>query len=368
MGQCTAITEMVKEEGEMAETGIGSGYMTDEIELIDLFRIVWKWRRFIIIGTLLCMLVTAGISLMMPKVYRIDMVIRPGVVGVDDEGQSIHTDTEEDMKAIIEAGTFDQQIKNALAKTYPASDIRNINWHLSSSHGTNTVKVSYNTTSTRLGLFVVSALYKNLVAYYQPEVEKYKKKFQIEVEKANTDILKLKADIASKKIQLANDQQRVAEIDGEIDRISGNQNDLISQRRTLLQKEATGRNTLSAMIYSNMIQQNTDYVNTLKTQKNSLLNAIAETNAAIQRAGHDIEMNQEKIRYDKYNESAVQNIQALQPPLASKQPVKPRVVLNIVLAFVLGLMVMVFAAFLVEYIRQNMGHGAISANRDSAGQ
>lgn len=352
----------------MAETGFGSGGLADEIELIDLFRIVWKWRRLIIIGTLLCVVVTAGISLMMPKVYRVDMVIRPGVVGVDDEGRDIHTDTEEDMKAIIEAGTFDQQIKNALAKTYPASDIRNMNWHLTSSHNTNTLKVSYNTTSTRQGLFIVNALYKNLVAYYQPEVEKYKKKFQIEAEKVSTDILKLKADIASKKIQLANDQQRVAEIGAEIDRISGNMNDLISERDALLKKATTDRNTLPAVIYSNTIQQNIDYMNTLKTQKNSLLNAIAETNGAIQRAEHDIKMDQEKIRYIKYSESAVQNIQALQPPLSSKHPVKPRVVLNIVLAFILGLLVMMFAAFFVEYIRQYTDDGKMPDERDSAGQ
>ncbi len=42
----------------------------DETSLMDYLKVLWKWKRLILGGTLLCMILAAIISLLMPKVYR----------------------------------------------------------------------------------------------------------------------------------------------------------------------------------------------------------------------------------------------------------------------------------------------------------
>lgn len=43
----------------------------DEIELIDYSRVLWKWKWLIIVGSVVCMVVTGVISFRMPNVYKV---------------------------------------------------------------------------------------------------------------------------------------------------------------------------------------------------------------------------------------------------------------------------------------------------------
>jgi LPS O-antigen subunit length determinant protein (WzzB/FepE family) len=54
----------------------------EEIELIDIFRILWKRRKLILLGTLLLTIGAAGISLLLPKVYEVS-TIEPARIGSD---------------------------------------------------------------------------------------------------------------------------------------------------------------------------------------------------------------------------------------------------------------------------------------------
>ena len=62
-------------------------YPEDEIELIDLLRVVWKWKYLIIGGTLVCAIAAMVISLVMPKIYRIETIIRPGILSFGEDGE-----------------------------------------------------------------------------------------------------------------------------------------------------------------------------------------------------------------------------------------------------------------------------------------
>ncbi len=49
----------------------------DEINLFDLFNIIWKKRTLIILTTLLVAIITAGITLILPKSYKAEAIILP---------------------------------------------------------------------------------------------------------------------------------------------------------------------------------------------------------------------------------------------------------------------------------------------------
>lgn len=336
--------------------------MEDEVEFIDILKIFWRWRRSIVAGTLLCVLVTGVISALLPKIYRISMVIRPGIIGINKDTDNVYIDSTENIKALIKAGTFDSRILKAFSASYPKNNIGKINWSLSSEANTNTILVSYDTDHIEQGIFLLNSLYKNLVIYYEKEVTKHKKKYELKIEEINNDLLKANSIISSQKIQLANDQERVGEIEKEIDRIARNTNYLIAERDLFLKEAAKGDSALSAVIYTNTIQQNISYLDLLKGQKTSLLNTISKEKAEIKNLGHDMALGQEKINQIEFNANAVQNIQQLLSPIQSFQPIKPRIFLNVVLSFMVGLMGMIFAAFFLEYIRQALAGGKMNDN------
>ena len=98
-------------------------YSEGEIELIDIIRIIWNWKYLIIGGTLICALATLVISSILPKTYRIKTLIQPGILSFNEKG-NIYLDTPDNIKALIEAGTFDSrsirivQIRQDLLRQY----------------------------------------------------------------------------------------------------------------------------------------------------------------------------------------------------------------------------------------------------------
>ena len=75
----------------------------DEIELIDILRVIWKWKFLILSGTVLCGLIAAIISFNMSKIYSIDMVLRPGILSIGEHGQNVYIDSPANIKALIDS-------------------------------------------------------------------------------------------------------------------------------------------------------------------------------------------------------------------------------------------------------------------------
>jgi len=84
-------------------------YPEDEIELMDLLRVLWKWKRLIILITFVCMVIAGVAAFRMPKIYEVSMIIGPGVLGMKDDGTPIVTDLE-NMKGKIENGVYNTRI------------------------------------------------------------------------------------------------------------------------------------------------------------------------------------------------------------------------------------------------------------------
>ena len=65
----------------------------DEIELIDILRVMWKWKYFIIGGALICGLIVAIASFNMNKIYSVDMTLRPGILSIGEQGEYDYIDS-----------------------------------------------------------------------------------------------------------------------------------------------------------------------------------------------------------------------------------------------------------------------------------
>jgi len=74
----------------------------DEIELIDLLRVIWKWKYLIIGGTVVCALAAVIIGFYMQPIYQVSMVLKSAINKVGVDGKPVYFDSVENFKYFIE--------------------------------------------------------------------------------------------------------------------------------------------------------------------------------------------------------------------------------------------------------------------------
>jgi capsular polysaccharide biosynthesis protein len=455
----------------------------DEIQLIDLLTVIWKWKLLILTGTIVFAFGAGIISFNMTKVYNIFMVLRPGIVKITEEGENperkIYIDTINNIKGILDAETFNNRIlKKINASKTDDYFLTAIKLKTAIIKGSDTLKVSCLTSNINTGLQILRETAKNLSSEYESTIEYYRKNFENDIiasyslvsklvsaisnvknkistteaeynnkihinysqikKKANdisnikrkmttiktknlallkqldNETNNVKAEKSGKKLQIENLIKRINDIQSEIGRVAQNSDLLIKERNSFLSSKKSADIALAAMVYSNTIQQNLSYLNTLRNQVNNLTSQTYKQTAALemleskiknieikkdnltQQNRYEVEnlhtqirnlendikdldsqkekfqkqrksevddfkaklvsfenekkYIQEKIEILKYKKSAVKGIEMIQPPASEPNPVKPKITLNIALASVTGLFVMLFSAFFLEYI------------------
>ncbi|MCF8084308.1 MAG: hypothetical protein K9M96_14555 [Deltaproteobacteria bacterium] len=339
-------------------------YYEDEIELMDLLKVIWKWKYLILAGTLLCAVGAALISLNMTRVYRVDMSVSPGILRINEDGTNVYIDSIQNIRTLIEAGTFDGQILQNLNMPEGRSRPESLGLKVETPKGLNAVRVSYETPYPQLGIQVLSDLNDLLRQRYLTVVMYHKKAFDMkqeqkvnELENLDNKIANNKAQIVTTREKIQNFQDRQQHVEKEINRISKNTDTLIAERNQFLASKESEKNTLSSLLYSNTIQQNISYLDTLRTTANYVKSNIYELQLEIEKLQNAIKDLESKKRYVleetndlEFKKNSVQNIQVLQPPRKSLGPVKPKIKLNTVLAAVVGLFLTVFLSFFIEYI------------------
>src|SRR5208337_4507179 len=89
----------------------------DEIDLREMLTTIWK-RKWLIAGIIfICVLFAALYSLYQPKIYKIFMVIEPGIIDVTADGKYNYLDTPENIKGKIESNAYLPRILKALHLT-----------------------------------------------------------------------------------------------------------------------------------------------------------------------------------------------------------------------------------------------------------
>ena len=393
----------------------------DEIELIDLLRVIWKWKNLIIGGTLVCALAAAIISFAMPKIYSIDTIIEPGILNIITDGggnKRVYIDSPQNIKALIDVGSFENQIATHLSQLSKNDNFPGkINFKTTIPKQSNALKVSYETYNIEQGLLILNYLnkllsekYSPLITYYQKELYSKIKQKETTLSKISAEIIKVKNDISTaqsktdsavkqktnkiatikagaeaKKNKIGNSQKRIKDVQLEIVRITKNTDFLIEERNQLLASEKKENNILSSVIYISTIQQNIAHSNNLKNGINNLNNQIAGDQADIERLENEVrdldaqkenlikqtkyqiatlqsqindlesqkKYTSEEMKILEFKKENVQNIQILKQPMSSPDPIKPKKKLIVILAAFIGIFMMFFLSFFLEYISKN---------------
>ncbi len=327
----------------------------DEIELIDLLRVIWKWKYFIIGGTVVCAVAALIISLSLPKIYRVETLIQPGILSYSDDGKSVHIDTPGNIKALIETGVFESTILKNLTESSDAHPPKILRVEVEMPNGSNMIKIMYETSRIEQGIEILNHFGESLMAEYSSVVQFFKNKIDRELNMAEAEIEKNKAIKSSHENNVSNIEKRIYDLRTELSSVTANTDYLKKERNELLSKDKSESNILSAILYSNTIQQNlqleNEYENEIKDlqlNKEEELQITSDLKNAIKK--QLAVMDGLKIK-----KSNINNVKILRKPYVTPSPVKPRIYLNVAVASFIGLFTMTFLAFFIEYISRHRG-------------
>ncbi|NVM21526.1 MAG: hypothetical protein HWN68_07080 [Desulfobacterales bacterium] len=332
-------------------------YFEDEIELMDYLRVIWKRRYLIIAGTLICAVAAAVISFSMPKVYRIDMVVRPGILGIEPGGNYTYVDSPGNIKATVEAGTFNREILDRItgSNSNNSGAPKSLRFKVNTPRGSNTLQVSYDTSIVDRGLQILAGLGQVLSKHYSERVAYFQNEYETEIGRKKAEAADYEAEKRALEQHIRNIRKRIAELTPQIDLVRKNTNSLIKERNKLSSGGANDGHVLSAVLYMNAIQHNILLENSYRQELNNYLTRKEGERFKLKELGRQLDQLREEIKRLEFKKSNVQSIEILQPPTAGQNPEKPKTKLNVMLATVVGLFAMLFLAFFLEYIQKHRG-------------
>ena len=293
----------------------------DSIELIDLLRVFWKWKWFIIMFTLVCAIVVGIISFSMQKIYDVSMVIEPGVIDIAPDGKFIYLDSSLNIKSKIDSQAYNNNIFKALNITPEEMELKLRTNQLENS---NTIKIRFEVNDANKGIQALSALFHALAKEYQHYVDSRKSE--------------LEQKIAMNRRTLNHGINEKEYLEEEINKLKANTDEIIEERGALISKGINNEDRLSLLIYSNIIQQNMGYYNDLGRELGKLM--------------AELEKIKSEIETLSIKRKSVENIKLIQAPQSSFFPIKPKKISNIALAFVIGSIVSIILAFFLEYLQR----------------
>jgi len=371
----------------------------DEIELMDYLLVIWKWKYVILAGTLAFGIAAAIISFIalkqQPVMYRTSIVLKPGIVKIDENDKKVFIDTPDNIKNLIENDlkyNILSQIKNSDNSKLPNT----LNFQVDIPKGSDIINVALESATVEEGKEKLNYLVKDLLAEYAKKIEYLKSGMDEQIEQEKNKIIGFKAEIEKIKTDYLNQidqkkmelselfykekrlkkqieyyQQELSEIGSKIKLLENNKD--ISQSKeyfvNMLSVENDYRNTFQKYFEINEnanlnlfdLQQKiaalSNELKSFKKTKNNIINdpslqlSISNIRKEIVKTTKDIET----LEKEKPN---IQNIQIIQPPDTKELPKNNRIWRNLILSAVVGFFLMLFLAFFLEYIQKYKNRAA----------
>ena len=271
----------------------------NEIDLYEYLMVLRK-RWPTVVGILVFALTAAGaVSLLLPKVYRVKAAVMPPILGISDS-RPLYAVSPEDLAALIREGTFDAEVIRKLKLKEQELRIK-----ATVKRNGSTVILSYDTANPDLGVKVLKGLIVSISQRYDEVVSKWRETIDQQI-----------ASFKDEEVALENRLTELQQLRQKLPKaLSGNPSKSESLQNMLL----------LGSIYDSQI---TEMMNRLENLRWKMINLQARR-------------------------SQLRGLWVVSPPSLSPLPVKPRPLLNLSVAGVLGLFVGVLVAFLLEGVKRH---------------
>jgi capsular polysaccharide biosynthesis protein len=281
--------------------------MTEEVELIDYLRVIWKWKWLIILGTSAFILAAGVISWLQPPSYQAKLILKIGqVTTVNENGefQEIMIDDPNSVQetvmskpllfSIIEENQLKLESRALIAK----AEVVRREWR---EREANLIRFSIRAGSPEEVISLINSIAEEVI-------DQHRKKFD-EAMKIN---FLLQEELEK---QIAGIEEEIREVKSTLSKIEGRSGDDVSVKIMLQADLAEKERTLSELRG--------------KYRRVQLANSPIGS----------------------------ENTKILTPAIKPGRPVSPKKLLNITLAAMVGLMATVILAFFLEYLQKVKGEG-----------
>ena len=174
----------------------------DQIGIITLMRFMWKWKIVILAGILVCALAALLISLLIPHVYDVDMLVENVQIGTDEAGERVYLGDLKDIKALIDAGAFNQDILDSLREQYKDELPRRISFKVSLTSKNQFARIVYEAVDVEMGDKILSQLFKRLQETNLVRVEHRKKEIDRKIDEKRAELSSIEAKKDKKKEEI----------------------------------------------------------------------------------------------------------------------------------------------------------------------
>ncbi len=368
-------------------------YPEDEIDLSQIFGVLWR-RRWWILGTMVFLF---GLAILYcavaTKKYLISAQISPGITGYNMY-RVVRNLKPKDLQSWFTKKAY----LTVLASTLPEDLFKKVKIDASTPRGSNVVALEFYWPDKAQGEKILKTVIDSLSSLSRERLNKslkvsesmleeaIKKKKNaleqvgimqdklnrdIELERDNLALIKDAVQIIEQKIEQT--KAPIDDLEKEVKDINRNTQDLIKLRNELARNPKADK--FSVLMYTNIIQQNMSYAIELrknitrlrksvfdleleKKNKETELKKVLDKIKTLEEK-RDKELPLEKsgieseIRTLVSQKDSLSPVEVVQHPFSSLRPVKPKTPLILAVSLVIGGLLGIFCAFIVEFIETN---------------
>lgn len=324
--------------------------LEEDIELREYIDVIIKRKNLILAVFFVSVIASVVINLTLPRIYEVSMIIEPSSFTVNKSGSPVFIDPPNNLKLKIEAGAFDLNVVNAL-KINP-QDAGGVK--VSQPKDSTFLKLSMIRPESKKaeGLKVLDQYLIELTSFYKNITDSKKREMDERISIINNTINSKEGSVNLNEKNLEIMDVREKELMDELKDIKNNTEQLLAKRSLLAENNKDG-GALPSLLYSNTIQQNISYFNQLNNQlasnkikKEEIVNNITVLKNEI----GSLKIEIEKLKILK---ASIQDINIIQKPRVSLQPVGPKRKQNVMLTGILSLMGGAFLAFFIELLEKS---------------
>ncbi|MEA3295921.1 MAG: Wzz/FepE/Etk N-terminal domain-containing protein [Patescibacteria group bacterium] len=292
----------------------------DEIDLMDYVKIIFK-RKYLIFGIFFLSMLCAGVfSFFMPKVYEINTMIEIG--GIKNEKTQKIEIIEQPTQLVekINSDVYGVEIRNKLQ----ISEAEYAKIKIENSKNTNLVKLTIKSSDIEKSKNILQGINGLILAEHQEIIENKKQLLEKDIELLEKDIEVYQQNEQRIKNKISFLKQEQVVLENKISALQkvlvyeqtpGTQFALFDNQEKLQQKKQEIENRYLEISSLNV------KINSFQNSVNSILNQIKN----------------------------IQKTKIIKNISVSENPVSPRILLNIIIAGILGMFIAVFLAFFKEW-------------------
>lgn len=368
----------------------------DEMELMDYLNALWKRKWLIIIFTLVCVIAMGIVSFLLPSKWEVEILMQPSKFVVKTEQgnfEEVLVTPPQQIAGQINERSYNQIIAAELnldMKKFPELEAQTLK-------DTSLIRVSTETDEVEKAQAVFLSLFKHLKIELDRKVDVEMKNLDTQIAtwqnkiqhnrlviKDNLNEIELKKieknktaqEIISAKNKLDISKERVKSIMEEMGKVKSRIEEIEEQQKNALAEKKQVNDAISLLLYSNEIQHNLRYYNTLDEKLSNESITQENLSLSIENKKEDIKMLDKEIEKLRNNidkiENEIENIknhkahvedqkaridyaQLVKEPTLSLYPVSPKKKLNVFIAGILGLFISTFLALFLDYVQKHKG-------------